>query len=35
MTFSTERWLGLAGLVILVSINGVRAAVALQVRESL
>jgi hypothetical protein len=30
VTFSTERWLGLTGLVILVFINGVSAAVALQ-----
>jgi hypothetical protein len=30
VTFSQERWLGLAGLVILVAINGVSAAVALQ-----
>ena len=30
VTFSTERWLNVAGLAILVAINGVSAAVALQ-----
>ncbi len=33
VTFSTQQWLGLAGLVILVVINGVSAAVALQAKE--
>jgi len=33
VTFATERWLGLSGLVILIVINGVSAAVALQVKE--
>jgi len=30
VTFSNERWLGLTGLVLLVTINGISAAVALQ-----
>lgn len=33
VTFSTERWLGLTGLVILVVINGLSAAVALQAEK--
>ena len=33
VTFASERWLSLAGLVVLVTINSVSAAVALQARE--
>ena len=33
VTFSKEPWLGLTGLVILVTINGVSAAVALQAKD--
>ena len=33
VTFSTQKWLGLTGLAILVVINGVSAAVALQAKE--